>query len=112
MFTKWLPLIVGKPGADTLCPLPSDDIMKGVKDDKNVKAGKKRAAKRKMNEVNQAFLMEDVTVAQESAITVVKPLAIDQDTDHNNVSTALSADKSGVSTNTVVVRNKYDEDTV
>ena len=30
MFTKWLPLIVGKPGAEILCPLPSDDIMKGL----------------------------------------------------------------------------------
>ena len=111
MFTKWLPLIVGKPGAETLCPLPSDDIMKGVKDDKSANAGQKRAAKRKINEVTKALGMEDVTAAQESAITVVEPLAIEQEAEHNNASVALSLDKSNVSTDTVVVPNKYDEET-
>ena len=71
MYTKWLPLIVGKSGADILCPLPSDEIMKGVKDDKNAKAGQKRAAKRKINEVTKTLGIEDVTAAQEIAITVV-----------------------------------------
>ena len=89
MYTKWLPLIVGKPGAEILCPLPSDDIMKGVKDDKNAKAGQKRAAKRKINEVAIVSGTEDILPVQENAMTVVEQLAIEQE-----------------------VQNKYDEDTV
>ena len=85
MYTKWLPLIVGKPSADTLCPLPSDDIMKGVKEDKNMKAGQKRAAKRKVNKLT----------AKEGSITYSQPLTIQEAAGHNNALVALSVAESG-----------------
>ena len=63
-------------------------------------------------DVTKTVDIENVTTAQESAITVVQPLAIEQETKHNNASVALSVDKSNVATDTVTVPEKYEEDTV
>ena len=52
MYTKWLPLTVGKSGADILCALSSDEIMNSFNNDKNTKAVEKKAAKRKRNKLS------------------------------------------------------------
>ena len=77
MFTKWLPLIEGKPGSEELCPKPSDEVMNMVKKSKNAKAGEKRVAKRK-RALGIAPKITDANVT-EGAITVAHPLGIDED---------------------------------
>ena len=79
MYTKWLPLILDKPGSDILCPKPSDEVMNSVKQDKNTKAGEKRATKRKRVQEGGPLAIADATAAQ-GAITVAQPLIIDQAT--------------------------------
>ena len=76
MFTKWLPLIVGKPGREVLCPKPSDEVMSKVKNDKNTKDGEKLISKRKRSQ-GEAPLIADLIVT-EATVIVVHPLAIDQ----------------------------------
>ena len=75
MFTKWLPLIEGKPGSEELCPKPSDEVMNMVKKSKNAKAGEKWVAKRK-RALGVAPMITDANVT-EGAITVAQPLGID-----------------------------------
>ena len=79
MYTKWLPLILDKPGSDILCPKPSDEVMNSVKQDKNTKAGEKRATKRKRAQEGGPLAIADATAAQ-GDITVAQPLVIDQGT--------------------------------
>ena len=52
MYTKQLPLTVGKSGTYILCPLPPDEIMKSFDNDKNAKAVEKKPAKRKRNKLS------------------------------------------------------------
>ena len=45
LYTKWRPLIHNRVACDSICPKPTDDVLKMVKNAKNLKASEKRNTK-------------------------------------------------------------------